>query len=166
MYGRMFGVWIPVGFAGRWFAVSGAASKLQHACCCCLGLFPSLLLGRERADVPVRLDCRFDNGGFGPHVLRTHEFVAPFVSHCCATHFLLLVQKKVSKGKRHPGYAPARSAPVHCDARSEGMRPELGSLWRSSNSCPPRRSAPDTLRPCASRRSTRGPNTGVTTESL
>jgi len=41
------------------------------------------------------------------------------------------------------------------------LRPELGSLWRSSNSWPHRRNAPDTLRPCASRRSTRGPNTGA-----
>lgn len=38
-------------------------------------------------------------------------------------------ERKQRKG--HPRYAPA--APVHCDARIEGMRPELAPLWRHSD---------------------------------
>ncbi|WP_348761152.1 hypothetical protein [uncultured Salinisphaera sp.] len=38
-------------------------------------------------------------------------------------------ERKQRKG--HPRYAPA--APVHCDARTEGMRPELAPLWRHSD---------------------------------
>ena len=105
--------------------------------------------------------CRLKLGGFGSRVFWSHhEFVGPFVSHCCATVFRLLVQTKGSKGK-DTRVARRREAPVHCDARSGGMRQKLTSLWRRSNSLPHRRSAPDTLRPCASRRFTRGPNTNA-----
>jgi hypothetical protein len=90
----------------------------------------------------------------------TREFVEPLVSHCCATHFRLLVQTKVSKGKdtrvarrREARRSTAMLVPKGCGQNSDRFGdPQTG--W------PHRRSAPDTLRRCASRRFTRAPNTG------
>ena len=90
-----------------------------------------------------------------------HEFVLPFVSHCSATHFLLLVQKKVSKGKGHPDTAPAQNAGSLRHAAATGCGQNSRRFGDAQTGWPHRRSAPDTLRPCASRRSTRGPNTGT-----
>ena len=56
-----------------------------------------------------------------------------------------------------PGTAPA--APVHSNARSDGMHAELTSLSRCSDNCAHRRSAPDTRRPCASPSPVTGRNT-------
>ena len=67
--------------------------------------------------------------------------------------------KEGKRRKRHPGTAPATQ--VHSDARGEGMRQKLTSLWRRSNTLPHRRSAPDTLRRCASPSPCNAPNTGV-----
>ncbi len=61
----------------------------------------------------------------------THGFVGPLVSHCCATVFLLLVQKKVSKEKDTRHSAGLRRSTAM--RSSDGMPAELGSLWRSSN---------------------------------
>ena len=86
---------------------------------------------------------------------RTHEAVVPIVSHCCATVFRLLVQTKVSKGKdtrarrRLRRFTPTRSG--------DGMRTELGSLWRSSDRLYAPAHAPDTRRHYVSASPCNGP---------
>ena len=54
------------------------------------------------------------------------------VSRCCATHFLLLVQKKVSKGKGHP-VLRRRFAPMPCAAAAERGQPETRRAARDSD---------------------------------
>jgi len=61
--------------------------------------------------------------------------------------FVCLSKRKEAKEKT-PDTAPAM--PVHSDARDDGMRPELGPLWRPSNSWPHRCNASDTRRHCTS----------------
>ena len=90
----------------------------------------------------------------------THEFIEPLVSHCCATPFRLLVQTKGSKGK-DARVTRRRCAPNHCQSNKKfsgrRVRQKLGRLSPPSNTLPHRRSAPGTLRPCASRSLHTGP---------
>ena len=93
----------------------------------------------------------------GPDSSGTHEFIKPFVSHCCATHFRLLVQTKVSKGKdtRHgAGYAGA----LRCSRRRDAARTRaaLAALKQAGRTGAMRRTPFAAAR---LRRRTTGPNT-------
>jgi len=65
-----------------------------------------------------------------------------------ATHTVRPAEGRIPQ--RRCGKALLRLSGRYSDARGNGMRPELGRLWPSSDSWTYRRSAPDTRRHCAS----------------